>query len=331
MIPSNRRLATIEDALFPCASHGRQCLPSMCQRVARKSHGQEPNPNAFRRPSLISGSVAAIVSAMAPVGQAFTISRSKPKRGKLVKGIDRKDVFIRTALVDSRTAQALDDDSVLPTSWPYSPKDFQRWDERNDATFYDAPSFDSNVDSAAKEALEQLYSDLLASEDAPISVLDLCASWDCHLPANLQASKVAVVGLNATELRANAKATEVLVQDLNKNAALPFDDHCFDFASISFGIGYLTRPRQILVELHRVVRPGGLVVVAFSSRSFPSKVVSLWARSLHDGPSQCQTVATYFRNSPLGGWHAVEAIDVSPKRPSILGSDPLWAVTAIST
>ena len=42
---------------------------------------------------------------------------------------------------------------------------------------------------------------------------------------------------------------------------LPFDDASFDVASISFGIRNVADPKQALKELHRVLRPGGRVMV----------------------------------------------------------------------
>ena len=43
--------------------------------------------------------------------------------------------------------------------------------------------------------------------------------------------------------------------------ALPFDDSSFDIASIAFGIRNVGNPQKALSELHRVVKPGGRVMV----------------------------------------------------------------------
>lgn len=40
-----------------------------------------------------------------------------------------------------------------PESWPFSPADFQRYDESKDERFYDAPRFVTHIDDGAIAAL----------------------------------------------------------------------------------------------------------------------------------------------------------------------------------
>ena len=40
-----------------------------------------------------------------------------------------------------------------PDSWPFSPADFQRYDESKDTAFYDAPRFVTHIDDGAISAL----------------------------------------------------------------------------------------------------------------------------------------------------------------------------------
>lgn len=44
--------------------------------------------------------------------------------------------------------------------------------------------------------------------------------------------------------------------------ALPFDDDSFDAATISYGLRNVSDPRKALREMHRVVKPGGRIVIA---------------------------------------------------------------------
>lgn len=53
--------------------------------------------------------------------------------------------------------------------------------------------------------------------------------------------------------------------------------HCFRWSERRFPaaepaeIQYLTKPREVFAELQRVLKPGGMAVVAFSHRSFIEK------------------------------------------------------------
>jgi len=49
-----------------------------------------------------------------------------------------------------------------------------------------------------------------------------------------------------------------------------------DAVVCSLSIEFLTRPIEVLRELQRVHRPGAPVVVTFSDRWIPSKVIELW-------------------------------------------------------
>lgn len=51
---------------------------------------------------------------------------------------------------------------------------------------------------------------------------------------------------------------------------LPFEDNSFDAATISYGLRNVSEPARALAEMHRVVKPGGRVVIAeFSTPSSP--------------------------------------------------------------
>ena len=53
------------------------------------------------------------------------------------------------------------------------------------------------------------------------TVLDLCGSWDSHLPQNVAYNRVEGLGMNEGELKANWRLDGYLVQDLNVNPYLP--------------------------------------------------------------------------------------------------------------
>jgi ubiquinone/menaquinone biosynthesis C-methylase UbiE len=82
--------------------------------------------------------------------------------------------------------------------------------------------------------------------------------------------------MNSVELDANPMADQRVVQDLNSSTALPFSDGTFDAVLNCVSIDYLVRPVDVLAEVARVLRPGGLSVCTFSNRCFPTKAVRGW-------------------------------------------------------
>ena len=75
-------------------------------------------------------------------------------------------------------------------------------------------------------------------------------------------------GAARAEAQSLAGAIEWVVGDA---MALPFDDASFDVYTISFGIRNVTRPAEALAEAHRVLRPGGrLMVLEFSQLPNPA-------------------------------------------------------------
>jgi ubiquinone/menaquinone biosynthesis C-methylase UbiE len=114
--------------------------------------------------------------------------------------------------------------------------------------------------------------------------------------------------------------TASVVHDLNASVALPFPDATFDAATICVSIQYLTDPVAVLRDLARVVRPGGVAVVTFSNRCFPTKAVAVWQGL--DDHGHLALVSKYFESA---GWTGIEAV-TSPPRPR----DPLYAVVATS-
>jgi SAM-dependent methyltransferase len=130
----------------------------------------------------------------------------------------------------------------------------------------------------------------------------VCSSWISHLPKDVKYGRVVGVGMNARELEANTQLTEWVQADLNREPKLPFDDSSFDNILCVVSIDYLIRPREVVSEFHRVLRPGGRVLLSFSNRCFPTKVAQKWL-SLNDDGRQ-RMVGSYFMYSPqvtLGG------------------------------
>lgn len=189
---------------------------------------------------------------------------------------------------------------------------FDRSDPSPDPHFYSFDRFVTHIDDGAIEAVGQLYRDLQVDG----TVLDLCSSWVSHFDPPPQ--HLVALGMNAAELSANGAAAEWLVQDLNVDPTLPFDDASFDDVTCCVSVDYLVRPIEVFGEVARVLRPGGRFVVTFSNRCFPTKAIRGWLAN--DDHGRCAIVARYFGES--GGF--AEPV-VAHRNPSAPG-DPLYAV-----
>jgi Methyltransferase domain len=196
------------------------------------------------------------------------------------------------------------------------PAFFDRQDETDDAHFYSMPRFVVHIDAETIAALTQVYRELLPQQGA---ILDLMSSWVSHLPQDMEFARIAGLGMNALELAKNSRLTDYIVQDLNLQPELPYDTASFDAVVNAVSIQYLTRPVEVFRSCARVLRQGGLHVIALSHRCFPTKAIRAW----HVLPARqrLEVVQTYFGNA--GGYDIPTVLDRSPA-----GADPLWIVMA---
>jgi SAM-dependent methyltransferase len=193
---------------------------------------------------------------------------------------------------------------------------FDRGDGRDDADFYLPPRFVTHIDEGAVAAVSELYDELGAPDGR---VLDLMSSWVSHLSAK-PAGGLTVLGMNRAELEANPLGDEVVVQDLNVDPSLPFADAEFDAAVCCVSIDYLVRPVEVLREVARVLRPGGVVVLTFSNRCFPTKAVRGWLAT--DEAGRVAIVRAYLERAGFTG--VTTALRTDPRS----GGDPLYAAWA---
>ena len=198
---------------------------------------------------------------------------------------------------------------------------FRRSDESPDTNFYAPDRLVTHIDAQAIRAVGELYRELRIDGEGTVQrVLDFMSSWISHFisaPAEL-----VVLGMNERELRANPQATSHVLRDLNVDPSMPFPDDVFDAATCCVSIDYLVRPIDVLREVARVVKPGGLVVCTFSNRCFPTKVIRGWLAM--DEAQRCVAVTRYFQ---LAGCYE-EPHSKLCTLPNAFG-DPLYAVWAV--
>ncbi len=221
----------------------------------------------------------------------------------------------RTAARPSSGQTQRVDPSAASSPWPAG--FFDRQDPTGDADFYTAPRFVTHIDNRAIQAVTELYDELGVPQGR---MLDLMSSWVSHVSRHPDGGLVAL-GMNAAELDANPFADERLLQDLNRDPRLPFDDASFDAVTCCVSIDYLIAPVDVLREANRVLRPGGLVVITFSNRCFPTKAIRGWLTT--DDAGHAGIVRAYLEQA--GGFGPVTAQRRTPARHR---GDPLYGVWA---
>ena len=206
-------------------------------------------------------------------------------------------------------------------------------DTTDDRLFYSAPRFTQHVDDAFLAQLTELYRRLLPAGGA---VLDVGASHISHLPEEVEYT-VSGLGLNAEELSRNRRLTERTVRNLNdRPRGWPYADQSFDAIVCCVSIQYYERPEEVMAEIYRVLKPGGVLIISFSNRMFSSKAIAAWRDGT--GYSRSQLVKQYI--SAVAGYTAPQVFTEVTTTPDLspLGrlkalfarssSDPFYAVVA---
>lgn len=208
-----------------------------------------------------------------------------------------------------------------------TPKQRDKLDRSDDQLFYKEPRFVTHVDDFFIEQLTNLYRQRLKPHT---KILDLMSSWVSHLPEEMEFSHVEGHGLNEAELRKNPRLNHYFVQNLNKQPALPFPDQSFDGVLVAVSVQYLQYPDVVFEEIHRILRPSGIVIVSFSNRMFFQKAIAAW-RDGSDG-MRLQLVKAYILGT--AGLTPPEVITQKASIPEWLqmigmgGRDPFYGVVA---
>jgi hypothetical protein len=165
-----------------------------------------------------------------------------------------------------------------PEEPPFTPENFFRADSGDDSSFYTVPRLGYHIDEPAVASLTQYYRNNIPKKS---DILDICSSWVSHYPLEFPDTmgKICATGMNSLELQFNDQLTGGYKQrDLNNDCTLPYDDNSLDVVTCVVSIDYLVDPIQVLKEVHRVLRPGGKVILSQSNRCFPSKAIAMWLK-----------------------------------------------------
>jgi demethylmenaquinone methyltransferase/2-methoxy-6-polyprenyl-1,4-benzoquinol methylase len=115
----------------------------------------------------------------------------------------------------------------------------------------------------------------------PLTILDVATGTGDFAIAALKISPQKIIGVDISQEMLNigiakikhSKLTDKISFALADAENLPFPDNSFDAATCAFGVRNFENPVQGLIEIHRILKPGGiLVVLEFSNPGrFPLK------------------------------------------------------------
>ena len=207
------------------------------------------------------------------------------------------------------------------------PENRTKLDPTNDSDFYSVPRFVTHVDEGFIDQLTELYREKLQPNTR---ILDLMSSWVSHLPEDMEFDHVEGHGMNHEELKKNPRLSSYFVQNLNRNPQIPLQDGDFDAVLITVSVQYLQYPEAVLAEIHRLLKPEGIVIISFSNRMFYQKAIAVW----RDGTeaSRVALVKKYLKAIP--GFSEPEVVARQSSVPNFLamlglvGADPFYAVIA---
>ena len=205
-------------------------------------------------------------------------------------------------------------------------------DNSDDRLFYAAPRFTQHVDDGFLAQLTELYRRLLPAGGA---ILDLGASHISHLPEEVRYSSVAGMGMNAEELSCNRRLSTFAVRNLNEEPrGWPHANQSFDAVVCCISIQYFSKPEEVMAEVYRVLKPGGVLVISFSNRMFGTKAIAAW----RDGTGYSRSMLVKQYISAVAGFTAPTVVTEVLTTPDLspLGrlkaffarssSDPFYAV-----
>jgi len=214
-----------------------------------------------------------------------------------------------------------------PSDWPFRETDFLRSDGNDDAWFYEVPRLVYHTDEPAVASLTQYYrSNIPAKSD----ILDLCSSWVSHYPQEFPKTMKSIsgMGMNELELKFNSQLTSgYQAKDLNDDPKLPYSDNSFDAVTCVVSMDYLVQPVEILKEVHRILRPGGKIIVAQSNHCFPSKTIAMWL-GMSD-QQHLELINGYFQYA--GGFEPRRAFDITATLPNNGRNDPMYIIEAVKS
>lgn len=158
-----------------------------------------------------------------------------------------------------------------------------------------------------------------------MSVLEFGAAEDSYLPDALRLGRHVGVGLSVDQMAQNGAITETLEVDLNNVVAENGVDSdelralgasSFDAILMANTLDFLENPREVYKSAWQLLKPGGIMMVAFTSRDaysdkFGKAQTKMW--STFNDDQHMWIAGSCFQFSAGDGWEGLKGFDISPE------------------
>lgn len=110
------------------------------------------------------------------------------------------------------------------------------------------------------------------------------------------------------QLRRNKRLDRFFIRDFNKEPSNWAEkDNTFDAVVCCVSVQYMQQPECVFAEIQRVLKPGGVCIMTFSSRLFYSKAIQGWRDNSAFG--RVSLVKQYFQCvKGTSSWHGASVL-----------------------
>jgi SAM-dependent methyltransferase len=158
-----------------------------------------------------------------------------------------------------------------------------------------------------------------------MSILEFGAAEESYLPQNMKFSRHVGVSLSGKLMDQNPSLTERLIVNLNnviEEKGVDSDElkmlasEPFDAVIMANTADFLTHPREVFKSAWQLLKPGGIMIVPFSTRKayankFERAQTKVW-RDYNDD-QHMWVAGSFFQFSAGGGWENLLGFDISPE------------------
>jgi len=227
----------------------------------------------------------------------------------------------------SGVAQVPSNDDLVTDEEKFDPLEY--WGQQQDAQ-------QQQMQSSAlldEEQIEKLKAHFAFYLRDGMSILEFGAGANSYLP--IQPSRHVGVSASPQAMQQNPSLSETLVIDLNKvvpDRDVDSDDlrklasEPFDAIIMTNTVEYLTSPREVFRSAWYLLKPGGIMIVAFAGKEatkdkFTEAQTRIWQQ--YNDDQHMWITGSFFQFSAGDGWDSLIGFDISPESAKAADDNPL--------